>query len=45
MLPIYVLCNHLWVWFLSRLSPADAMMPIGYQLVLKVKDPVSTPTV
>jgi SAM-dependent methyltransferase len=43
LLPIHVLCNNLWAWLLSRISPADAIMPISYQMVLRVKEPASNP--
>jgi SAM-dependent methyltransferase len=37
LLPIYVLVNNLLAWLLSTISPADAIMPISYQMVLKKK--------
>lgn len=34
--PFHVLFNNLWAWTFSRISRTDALMPISYQLVLKV---------
>ena len=43
-LPLHILFNNLWAWFLSRFSPGDGMMPISYQLVLKANASASTPS-
>jgi SAM-dependent methyltransferase len=45
MLPIHVLCNNLWAWIFSRISPTDAMMPFSYQLVLKANNAPFTSSV
>jgi SAM-dependent methyltransferase len=44
-LPLHILLNNLWAWFLSRFGPGDDMMPIGYQMVLKAKASASAPIV
>jgi SAM-dependent methyltransferase len=45
LLPLHILFNNLWAWTFSRISPADAMMPFSYQLVLKAKESSSSPSV
>ena len=37
LLPIYVLASNLLAWLLCKIAPADALMPISYQMVLKKK--------
>lgn len=43
LLPVYIFLNNLLGKLLSKVSPADSMMPFSYQLVLKkVSDPAAT---
>lgn len=44
-LPFHVFFNNMWALTFSRISRTDALMPFSYQLVLKVKDTTSTPSV
>jgi ubiquinone/menaquinone biosynthesis C-methylase UbiE len=36
-LPLYIILNNILNWILSKISPADDMMPLSYQMVWKKK--------